>query len=75
MANESRLTVQAFQNGKPIGEYVARSTAKTEQEMADWMHANRHPEVEFKFLGSHGFIKPSAGNLGQAPFIVPDRQA
>ena len=55
----ARLTVQAFERGKPIGEWVAKSDSKSEQEMADWMQANRRrPTIEFRFLGMDSVIVP-----------------
>jgi hypothetical protein len=55
----ARLTVQVFQDGKPVGEYVFTSKTKSEQEMADWMQANRKPGIELRFLGHYGIIKPA----------------
>jgi len=55
----TRLTVQAHKDGKPVGEYVARSSSKNEQEMADWMHANRKEGIDLKFLGHYGVVTPT----------------
>jgi hypothetical protein len=52
----ARVTVQATVNGEH-GEFVARSEKKTVQEMVDWMHANRKPGVELRFLGDNGYLK------------------
>ena len=59
----TRLTVQAHKDGKPVGEYVARSSSKNEQEMADWMHANRKDGIEITWTDSqlHHVISRARG--------------
>lgn len=54
----SRVTVQFTVAGEH-GERVARSETKTEQQMVDWMDANKKPGVELRFLGEYGYIKPT----------------
>lgn len=59
----SRVTVQAFKDGQPVGEWIATSETKTVQQMVDWMFANGKQGIGFRFLGEHGFIDPSSLSL------------
>ena len=65
---KSRVTVQAFQNGKAIGEWVATSEAKTVQEMVDWMVDNAKDGIGFRFLGESGIVEPTVCKLPAITF-------
>jgi len=58
-----KLTVQVFQNSKPIGEYIANvRDAKTEQEAVDTFIRCARIDLRYRFLGSRGMLRPSFPN-------------
>lgn len=59
----SKVTVQAFESGKPLGEWVATSETKSVQEMVDWMFQHAKEGIGLRFLGAEGFIDPTACSL------------
>jgi len=72
-SGRTRLTVRAHKDGKPVGEYVARSSSKNEQEMADWMHANWKEGIEQQHEGCNagaildGAAQESSANTLSTP--------
>lgn len=55
----SKVTVQAFENGNPVGEWVATSKSKTVQEMVDWMFSNSKSGIGLRFLDESGVVFPT----------------
>lgn len=70
----ARVTVQAYRTytdgrpSEPIGEWVATSTTRTEQEIADWCTEHAKPGIGFRFLGQDGVIEPSVCKLPPAAY-------
>ena len=54
------ISLQAFRNGEAVGEYrIVEKQGQSEQECVD--HAFRHLRIDlqYRFLGHHGFIIPT----------------
>lgn len=58
-----KITVQAFQNGKALGEYIANvKEANTEQEAVNIFLKYSRIDLQFRFLGMHGIVTASSPN-------------
>lgn len=58
-----RITIQVFENNEPMGEHVANvGEVQTEQEAVDVMSRHLRIDLRYRFLGMHGFLKPSFPN-------------
>lgn len=55
-----KITVQIFENGKPLGEGTATvADALTEQDAVDTIFQHVRIDRQYRFLGNNGFIIPS----------------
>lgn len=54
-----RLTIQVFQNGEAVGEYVANFPKETETEAVDLFLQHARIDLRYRFLGEYGFVQPS----------------
>lgn len=56
ICHKVRVNIQAFQQGKPVGEYEAMIFADSERAAVDKFLEHARQDLRFKFLGENGWI-------------------